>query len=137
MEIFDHLEFIIESRVAGIQWMITAASYSQTDDKGRKSIDATLREMAAVQVRPGEDSVLGLRTAYDDMPDEGRLLSIGSCLANEGVGYLDRRPYHREWLAEKGISPEDARLRYTEWRAERDAAKAKRSGGGEPVGGDD
>ena len=93
--------------------------------------------MAAVRVRPGEDSALSLRSAYDDMPDEGRVLSIGSCLANEGIGYLDRRPHHRAWLNEKGISPEDARLRYTDWRAVKDAAKERRAGGGDPVGGED
>jgi hypothetical protein len=137
VEVFDHLEFIIESRVSDIQWMIAAGSYAQTDNKGRKSIDTTLREMAAIQVRPGEDSALSLRSAYDDMPDEARMLSVGSCLANEGLGYLDRRPHHREWLAEKGVSPEDARLRYTDWRGEKDAAKERRAGGGDPVGGDD
>ena len=134
---FDHLEYIIEARVADIQWMIASATYSQTDNKGRKSIDNTLQEMAETQVRPGADDNLGLRSAYDEMPDEGRLLSIGSCLENEGTAYLDHRPYHREWLAEKGISPEDARLRYTEWRAEKDAARERRrSGDGEPVGDD-
>jgi hypothetical protein len=138
MEVFDHLEFINEARVSDIQWLIAASTYAKTDNKGRKSIDTTLREMAAIQVRPGQDSALSLRSAYDEMPDEARVLSVGSCLTNEGMGYLDRRPYHREWLAEKGISPEDARLRYTEWRAEKDAAKEKRrSGDSDPVGGDD
>jgi len=104
---------------------------------GRKSVDTSLKEYASVEVRPGKTTAQSLSAAYDDMPDEGRLLSIGSCLENEGMGYLDRRRYHREWLAEKGVSPEDARLRYTEWRAAKDAAKARRSGGGDPVGGDD
>jgi len=117
--------------------MIAVTTYPHTDNKGRKSIDGTLQEMAAMKVRPGEDSALSLRSAYDEMPDEARVLSIGSSLANEGAGYLDRRPHHREWLGGKGISPDDARLRYTEWRAEKDAAKAQRAGGGDPVGGDD
>ena len=117
--------------------MIASATYSQTDNKGRKSIDNTLQEMAETQVRPGKGPIdtRAKHSAYESMPDEARLLSIGSCLANEGPGFLDRRPHHREWLADKGISPEDARLRYTEWRAEKDAAKERRrSGDGEPVG---
>ena len=129
MEVFDHLEFINDARVADIHWMLAASSYPETDNKGRKSIDTALREMAAVQMRPGEDSALSLRSAYDKMPDEARVLSIGSCLTNEGMDYLDRRPYHREWLAEKGISPEDAGLRYTEWKAEKRAAREKRRPG--------
>ena len=86
MEVFDHLEYIIEARVADIQWMIAAGSYSQTDDKGRKAIDNTLQELAATQVRPGTDDPRNLRTVYDEMPDEGRVLSIGCCLESEGVG---------------------------------------------------
>jgi len=119
--------------------MIAAGSYAQTDNKGRKSIDTTLREMAAIQVRPGSSSreTQAKHAAYDAMPDEARLLSIGSSLANEGMGFLDRRQHHREWLDEKGVSPEDARLRYTDWRAEKDAAQERRAGGGDPVGGDD
>jgi hypothetical protein len=137
VEVFDHMHEIIQSKVTDIRWIIAAASYPHMEKSGRKSVDNSLDQYASVEVRPGKSSSQSLSGAYGDMPDEGRLLSIGSCLANEGMGYLDRRPYHREWLEQKGISPEDARLRYTEWRAEKDAAKAKRTGGGDPVGGDD
>ena len=115
--------------------MIAAGTYAHTDNKGRKNIDNSLREMGAVQVRPGKDDPLSLRGAYDTMPDEGRLLSIGCCLVAEGDGYLDRRPYHREWLAEKGISQEEAASRYTDWKADKDAQKERRrSGDGEMAG---
>jgi len=139
VEVFDHLHEIIQSKVADVRWAIAAASYAHMEKAGRKSVDRSLTEYASVEVRPGKGTT-DTRTkhaAYDSMPDEARLLSIGSCLANEGPGFLDRRPHHREWLTEKGISPEDARLRYTEWRAAKDAANERRAAGGDPVGGDD
>lgn len=139
VEVFDHLHEIIQSRVGDVRWAIAAASYPHMEKGGRKSVDKSLEDYAAVEVRPGRGTTdtTDKHAAYDAMPDEARLLSIGSSLANEGMAFLDRRPHHREWLDGKGISPDDARLRYTEWRAEKDAAKAKRAGGGDPVGGDD
>jgi len=133
VEVFDHLHEIIQSRVGDVRWAIAASAYAHMEKAGRKSVDRSLADYAAVEVRPGKGAgTRSKHSAYDAMPDEARLLSIGSCLANEGLGFLDRRPHHRAWLAEKGISPEDARLQYTEWRAEKDAAKdrAGRGGGG-------
>jgi hypothetical protein len=137
-EVFDHLHEIIQSRVGDVRWAIAAASYADMDKSGRKSVDNALTEYAAIDVRPGSSSreVQAKHAAYDAMPDEARLLSIGSSLANEGMGFLDRRQHHREWLEQKGVSPDEARTRYTDWRAESDAAKERRAGG-EPVGGDD
>jgi len=137
--VFDHLHEIIQSKVGDLRWAITAASYAHMEKSGRNSVDASLKDYESVEVRPGRGTT-GTRAkhaAYDAMPDEARLLSIGSSLANEGMGFLDRRQHHREWLDEKGVSPEEARLRYTDWRAESDAAKAQRSGGGDPAGGED
>jgi hypothetical protein len=139
IDVFGHLHEIIQSKVGALRWAITAASYAHMEKAGRNSVDASLKEYESVEVRPGKGTTNTQvkHAAYDAMPDEARVLSIGSCLANEGLVFLDRRQHHREWLAEKGISPEDARLRYTAWRAEKDAAKEKRAGGGDPVGGDD
>ena len=107
------------------------------DKGGRKSVDQALDEYAKTEVRPGHEHAHSLSAAYENHTDDERLLAIGGCLVREGDTYLDRRPYHREWLAEKGLSPEAARIRYTEWRAEVDARREKRrSGDGEPVGDD-
>lgn len=139
VEVFDHLHEIIQSKVADVRWAIAASSYAHMEKAGRKSVDNSLTEYASVEVRPGKGTTdtRAKRAAYDSMPDEARLLSIGSCLANEGPGFLDRRPHHREWLEDKGVSPDECRLRYTEWRAEKDAAMERRAAGSDPVGGDD
>jgi hypothetical protein len=131
-EVFDHLHEIIQTRVSDVRWAISASSYPHMDKGGRRSVDSSLTEYAAVNIRPGGSSgaTEAKHSAFDAMPDEGRVLSIGSCLASEGMGFLDRRQYHREWLAEKGISPEDVLLRYTDWRAKSDAARERRSGDG-------
>ena len=140
IDVFGHLHEIVQSKVGDLRWAITAASYAHMEKSGRNSVEASLKEYESVEVRPGRSSGVSEKkhAAYDAMPDEARLLSIGSSLSAEGLQFLDRRLHHREWLAEKGISPEDARLRYTEWRAERDAeVEKRRAGDGDPVGGDD
>jgi len=135
IEVFDHLRAIFRARSDELRWDSATSSYSQMESKGRSSVDRAIAELASAGEDLHPDNKSGSpdkHSAYDAMPDEARLLSIGSCLANEGLGFLDRRPHHREWLAEKGISPDECRLRYTEWRAEKDAAKdrAGRGGGG-------
>ena len=119
-----------------MQWDLAAASFPHTSNNARKDIQKNVDHFMSFEMVRG-DKIPSKHKQYEQMPDEARLLSIGSSLANEGMTFLDRRPHHREWLDGKGISPDDARLRYTEWRAEKDAAKAKRAGGGDPVGGDD
>jgi hypothetical protein len=132
----DHVVLINRSVGSRMQWDLAAASFAHTSDDGRRDIQSTVTSY--LEFDPDRDAPSRKKhKQYEQMPDEARLLSIGSSLANEGMTFLDRRPHHREWLKEKGMSPDGARLRYTEWRAEKDAAKAKRAGGGDPVGGDD
>jgi hypothetical protein len=119
-----------------MQWDLAAASFAHTSADGRREIQSTVTDHLEFDL-DRDESRRKKHQIYEQMPDEARLLSIGSSLENEGDGFLDRRPHHREWLKEKGISPEDARLRYTDWRAEKDAAKERRAGGGDPVGGDE
>ena len=119
-----------------MQWDLAAASFAHTSESGRRNIQSGVTEYLKFELDRGGHQK-GKHAAYDALPDEARLLSVGSCLENEGIGFLDRRPHHRKWLEEKGISPDECRLSYTEWRAENDAAKERRAAGSDPVGGDD
>jgi len=140
IEVFDHIRAIFIARSNDLRWDTATSSYSQMERKGRSSVDDAIKELSTSGEDLHPDNKSGSSTkhaAYDSMPDEARLLSIGSCLANEGLDFLDRRPHHRAWLEDKGISPDECRLRYTQWRAEKDADKERRAAGGDPVGGDD
>lgn len=113
---------ICASRAAEIQWASASSSYPDMDRKGRKAIDKAIAELAdsGEQLHPDNKS----EDRYTGMPDDQRILSIGSSLENDGMDFLDRRPHHARWLRGKSISPEQARLRYTEWR---DAFDKKRA----------
>ena len=132
----SHVELIHRSVGSRMQWELAAASFAHTSDGGRRDIQSNVDNYLKFEIG-GDGNSRKKHLSYDRMPDEARLLSVGSCLANEGLDFLDRRPHHREWLEDKGISPDECRLRYTQWRAEKDAANERRAAGGDPVGGDD
>jgi hypothetical protein len=135
-EVYDHIEFINQAIGMRMQWDLAAASFPHTSKKARKDIQNNVDQFISFELDRG-DKIPNKHKQYDQMPDEQRVLAVGSSLENEGMGFLDKRTHHREWLKEKGISPDECRLRYTQWRDRVDAAKAKREGDGEPVGGDD
>lgn len=135
-EMIAHVELIHKSLGSRMQWDLAANSFAHTSEGGRRDIQTNVDNYLKFEMFRDSKHQEKHR-AYDQMPDEQRVLAVGSSLENEGMGFLDKRPHHREWLKEKGISPDECRLRYTQWRDRVDAAKAKREGDGEPVGGDD
>ena len=133
-EIIAHVELIYRSRGGQMQWQLAASSFPHTSDASRKDIQGTVNEHLKYEW-DADSGTKEKHEAYQRMTDGERVLAVGSSLEHEGFGFLDRRPHHKEWLAEKGMSPEDCRLRYTEWKADKDAQKERRrSGDGETVG---
>ena len=50
VEVFDHLHEIIQSKVADVRWAIAASAYAHMEKAGRKSVDRSLADYAAVEV---------------------------------------------------------------------------------------
>jgi hypothetical protein len=121
MEVFDHLEEIFRFRAEQMQWRVAAATYPHTDKSGRRNIQSAISSYHQMKFHPGRRS--DKQSRYDSMTDEERVMAVGSAMSAEGVGWLDRRSYQREWLVDKGISPEMAVARYTEWRTRVDGDK--------------
>jgi len=132
-EMIAHVELIHRSLGSRMQWDLAANSFAHTSEGGRRDIQTNVDNYLKFEMF-GDSKHQEKHRAYDQMPDEQRVLAVGSSLENEGMGFLDKRPHHREWLKEKGISPDECRLRYTEWRDRVDASKS--SGRSEPIGGD-
>jgi hypothetical protein len=131
-EVMAHVELIHRSVGSRMQWELAAASFAHTSDGSRRDIQANVDSYLKFEIgRDGNNE--GKHRLYDQMPDEQRVLAVGSSLKHEGMGFLDKRPHHREWLKEKGISPDECRLRYTQWRERVDASKE--SDRSEPIGG--
>lgn len=55
---------------------------------------------------------------YDQMPDNERILMIGSALEVAGDEWLDNHPRQASWLKMRGVTPDVCRKRYREWIAE-------------------
>ena len=132
---YDHIEYINQAIGVRMQWDLAAASFPHTSKSARKDIQKNVDHYTSFELDRG-DEIPVKHQQYDEMPDEQRILTIGSALSSEGEAFLNRRRHHRKWLSEKGVSPDEALLRYTQWREQGDTLRASNQVA-QPLGGDD